>query len=520
VALRWIIKTGSYYDSVSLMQLSAKAATTPGVRAATAMMATPMNLDTMAADGLLVDQAKGASPNDLIMVVDAADDELAESVLKALSESLTAGPAQDAGDQTAVPRTAAEAQAALAGANLALISVPGTYAAYEAAEALRLGLHVHLFSDNVSVEQEIALKQYAAKRGLLVMGPDCGTAIINGTPLAFANVVRRGPIGVVGASGTGIQATTVLIDRLGGGLSHAIGTGGRDLKDEVGGIMFLAGIDALEQDDETQVIVLVSKPPGKQTMQKVIERLRNCRKPVVVCLLRGGKVESENPQVYPVTNLEDAARKAVSLQTGRTLDALTGDEATNQQAEAAAAKFTPQQRYLRGLYSGGTLCDETMLVLRDAGLHTYSNVPIEDGYGLANARISQEHTVVDLGDDEFTRGKPHPMIDPSQRATRLIQEMADPAVAVIMLDIVLGFGSNVDPAGAMVTAIAKARSAGTGEHICVIASVCGTEGDPQKLAAQEAALRQAGILVYPSNTAAAKAAASMLLSVGGRGSRV
>lgn len=520
MALRWLIKTGSYYDSVSLMQLSAKAAATPGVRAATAMMATPMNLETMAADGLLVDELKGATPNDLIMVVDAADEELAESVLKSLGDSLTAGPAQDNGDQTVVPRTAAEAQAALAGANLALISVPGTYAAYEAAEALRLGLHVHLFSDNVSVEQEVALKQYAAKRGLLVMGPDCGTAIIGGTPLAFANVVRRGPIGVVGASGTGIQAITVLIDRLGGGITHAIGTGGRDLKDDVGGIMFLAGIDALEQDEETKVIVLVSKPPGKQTMQKVIDRLKTCKKPVVVCLLRGGKIESENPQVYPVTNLEDAARKAVSLQTGRTLAALTGDEATNQQAQAAAASFTPEQQYLRGLYSGGTLCDETMLVLKDAGLHTYSNVPIEDGYALANARVSREHTVVDLGDDEFTRGKPHPMIDPSQRATRLIQEMADPEVAVIMLDIVLGFGSNEDPAGAMVTAIEKARAAGTGATTTVIASVCGTEGDPQQLAAQEAALRQAGVLVYPSNTAAAKAAASILLSAGGRGSRV
>ncbi|HYF78281.1 MAG TPA: acyl-CoA synthetase FdrA [Symbiobacteriaceae bacterium] len=514
--IRWLVKPGSYYDSVSLMQLSSKAAATPGVRAATAMMATPMNLDTMAADGLLVDELKGAGPNDLIMVVDAAEAELAESVLASLNESLNVAPAQNADSQTVTPRSSAEAKAAMADANVALISVPGTYAAYEAAEALRLGMHVHMFSDNVTVEQEVALKQYAAKRGLLVMGPDCGTAIINGTPLAFANVVRRGPIGVVGASGTGIQAITVLIDRLGGGLSHAIGTGGRDLKDDVGGIMFLAGIEAMEADASTEVIVLVSKPPGKQTMQKVLERLRNCSKPVVVCLLRGGKVVVDNPNVYPVTDLEEAARVAVALTKGQPIAALTGDDATTEQLKAAAAKFTPAQKYLRGLYSGGTLCDETMLVLRDLGVHTYSNTPIEDGYQLENARISREHTVVDLGDDEFTRGKPHPMIDPSQRAQRLVQEMADPSVAVIMLDVVLGYGSNADPAGAMAKAIATGKAARTGGEVLFIASVCGTEADPQKAAAQEAILRQAGALVYPSNTAAAKAAASVLLALEGR----
>ncbi|HWI51593.1 MAG TPA: acyl-CoA synthetase FdrA [Symbiobacteriaceae bacterium] len=518
--IRWLVKQGSYYDSVSLMQLSSKAAATPGVRAATAMMATPMNLETMAADGLLVDELKGAGPNDLIMVVDAAEAELAESVLAGLNEALNRAPEPNTGSQAVTPRSSAEAKAAMSGANIALISVPGTYAAYEAAEALRLGLHVHMFSDNVTVEQEVALKQYAAKRGLLVMGPDCGTAIIGGTPLAFANVVRRGPIGVVGASGTGIQAITVLIDRLGGGIAHAIGTGGRDLKDEVGGIMFLAGLEALETDASTEVIVLVSKPPGKRTMQKVLERLRNCTKPVVVCLLRGGKVAVENPLVHPVADLEEAARVAVSLSSGRAIAALTGDEMTNQKAAVIAAGFAPQQKYLRGLYSGGTLCDETMLVLRDLGVHTYSNIPIEEGYDLENARVSREHTVVDLGDDEFTRGKPHPMIDPSQRAQRLIQEMTDPEVAVIMLDVVLGYGSNADPAGAMAKAMAAGKAARTGGEVLFIASVCGTEGDPQQAAAQEAILRQAGALVYPSNTAAAKAAAGILLALEGRECRV
>src|SRR4030095_10708603 len=129
-------------------------------------------------------------------------------------------------------------------ADIALISVPGDYAAAEALKALAQGLNVMLFFDNVAIADERAIKLYARARTLLVMGPDCGTAIVNGVPLGFANVVRRGDIGLVAASGTGLQEVTCRIHNLGGGISQAIGTGGRDLKDAGGGMPVLQGAAA------------------------------------------------------------------------------------------------------------------------------------------------------------------------------------------------------------------------------------------------------------------------------------
>src|SRR5580704_9603583 len=97
-----------------------------------------------------------------------------------------------------------------------------------------------IFSDNVPIAEEASLKHEARERGLMVMGPDCGTAIIGGVPLAFANAVPRGDIGIIGASGTGIQEVSTLIARAGRGVRHAIGTGGRDMHAEVGGLTTLA----------------------------------------------------------------------------------------------------------------------------------------------------------------------------------------------------------------------------------------------------------------------------------------
>jgi FdrA protein len=349
------------------------------------------------------------------------------------------------------------------------------------------------------------------------MGPDCGTAIIGGKPLAFANVVRGGKVGIVGASGTGIQAVTVLVDRYGAGISHAIGTGGRDVKDAVGGIMFLAGIQALEEDPETQVILLVAKPPGEKTAAEIRRRVAACQKPTVICLLGGSVDENTVDGVYYATDLEAAARTASTLALGHDVSDLPAPAVD---WNTVASRFAPQQRYLRGLYSGGTLCDETMLMLRDCGVTIWSNTPIKGGRQLENGRVSHEHTVVDLGDDEFTRGKPHPMIDPSTRAQRIVAEMADPEVAVLMVDVVLGFGSHADPAGAVADAIREGRRARAAGEVCIIASVCGTQGDRQNLERQEAVLREAGVLVYPSNTAAARAAAELLAHVERRLSHV
>jgi succinyl-CoA synthetase alpha subunit len=395
------------------------------------------------------------------------------------------------------------AVAADPGANLALISTPGEYAAAEATKALRLGLNVMLFSDNVSIEDEVALKKFAREQDLIVMGPDCGTAIVNGVPLAFANVVRRGPIGCIAASGTGLQQVTCLVDRLGVGVSQAIGTGSHDLGEAVGGITMLQGLEALAADKATKVIVLISKPPAASVASKVLAAASKIGKPIVVCFVGADPAAIKGKNLYPAKTLEDAARAAAALAQGRKPAA----KATKVAVPRLGLK--PGQRYVRGLYSGGTFCYEASLLLGEALGKVWSNAPVKKSDKMADVWKSREHTVIDLGDDVFTRGRPHPMIDHRLRNERIVAEAGDPDVAVILFDVVLGYGSHPDPAAEMVPAIkaAQARAAKGKRKIAFVGFVCGTAGDPQNLASQEAALRQAGVLLADSNAAAVRLAA-------------
>jgi FdrA protein len=232
----------------------------------------------------------------------------ADGALVIAEERLNSKPEESSGDGVrpsplASLEMAVEQQAAL---NLALISVLGDYAAAEAIKALRPGLSVMLFSDNVSLAHEREIKTLAREKNLLVMGPDCGTAIINGMPLGFANVVRRGAIGVVAASGTGLQEVTCCIDQLGAGISQALGTGGHDLHESIGGISMLYGLDALSADPDTRVIVLISKPPAPAVAEKILARARAAGKPVVVNFL-GARPEDMNvPGITPAYTLADA----------------------------------------------------------------------------------------------------------------------------------------------------------------------------------------------------------------------
>jgi FdrA protein len=400
--------------------------------------------------------------------------------------------------------------------NLALISVPGAYAAIEARQALLAGLHVLLFSDNVSLEQEIALKTLAAKRGLLMMGPDCGTAIINGVGLGFANAVPRGPIGIVSASGTGLQQIACLIADYGLGISQAIGTGGRDLCEAVGGRSMLAGLDALQQDPTTRVIILLSKPPAPVVAERILAAAARGTKPTVIAFL--GTHLSNNP--LPAANhlsfaptLNDAARLAVRLAGGEAPP--SGDALPNETIAAiqsARNALHPGQRYVRGLFAGGTLCDEAMMVLSERLGPVYSNIPLRPDWRLSQARTSQEHTAIDFGSDEFTIGRPHPMIDAGLRLRRLAQEANDPTTAAILLDIVLGYGAHADPASEFAPAIEQARAtaAATGRALACIISLCGTEQDPQRRSTQQEALQAAGALVFTDNALAARAAAEIV----------
>lgn len=502
-----VVRRGQYFDSVFLMRVADRMTAQPGVTQAAAVMGTPANKELLIEAGFVCPELDTAGANDLVVGVQAERDDVVADVLARLETWLAAEAGGKAHDR---PRTLDQALAMLPDANLAVVSVPGLHAAREARRALERGLHVFLFSDNVPLEEEVTLKRMAAERGLVVMGPDCGTAILAGRGIGFANVVRRGPIGVVGASGTGMQEVTTLVHRAGSGISHAIGTGSRDPSDEVGGITTLAGIDALDVDDATRTIVLVSKPPGPVTLARIEERVARTTKPVVACFL-GVDAAARGGRWVAVSTLDEAAALAVRHAGGPAVRAEGDGELADAVASARSA-LGPEQRYARGLFAGGSLCYQAQHIFRLAGLRAWSNAPLDLALRLEDPRRGVAHSLVDLGADEFTRGRPHPMIDSRLRRERVLAESEDREVAALLLDVILGYGCAPDPAGDLAEVIVRARRAAErrGGHLAVVASVVGTDGDPQGLARQTSTLRDAGALVCASSAEAARVAAAIV----------
>lgn len=506
-AVRGAVHRNSYRDSVELMGIAAQLEQLPGVERAGLVMATAANLAVLSEAGLAEAAADGAGPNDLVVAVAASDATVADGALVRAAALLAAGSGNgDTTVATRVAQTIAEGVKELPDANLALISTPGTYATAEALKALKRGLNVFLFSDNVTIEDEIALKDLAGQRGLLVMGPDCGTAIVDGVPLGFANAVRRGPIGLAAASGTGLQQVTSLIHRFESGVSHALGTGGRDLDERVGGRTMLAALRQLLDDAATEVIVLISKPPSADVAASILDVVRGARKPVVVNFLGGDADAVRAAGGHPAATFEAAARSAVALVRGEAVP--LDDDAADPEAEAlardAAARLSPEQREIRGLFSGGSLAGEAKLILRRV---------------LGPERHDR---ILDLGDDEYTVGRPHPMIDPRLRNEQIVATAADGNVGVVLFDVVLGYGSHPDPAGAMAPAIADAMalSRSAGRHLLFVASVCGTDDDPQGLDRQERILAQTGVILESTNAQAAMLAASIAARIAEASGRV
>ena len=489
------IRPGAYYDSVVLMQLQRTLAALPGVLEAGAVMGTAANKDVLAQSGLATPATQSAKADDLVIVVLAEQADAARAALSQIDALLTRRKSADTSNGYQ-PKSLEAATHMLPAAQWVLISTPGRYAAGVAREALRLGRNVFLYSDNVSVDDEVALKQLAATKGLLVMGPDCGTAILNGVGLGFANRVRRDAIGVVGASGTGLQHVTARIHQLGGGITHALGTGGRDLSERVGAITARQALDLLARDPATKVIVLISKPPAAAVVDDLVRMAACLNKPVIIDFIGYRPAETQKGNVYFVKTLDEAAALAVEL---------ADFEKTNLPV-ANGAPFAPSQKYLRGLFSGGTLAYEAQLLLQDHLPAVYANAPLDKRFKLAKSTVSQGHTIVDLGEDEFTVGRLHPMLDNELRIKRLHQEAADPETAVILLDVVLGDGAHADPASELAVAIAEAiaTAAAAGRHLAVIALVVGTDADPQNLASQIEQLAMAGAEVEFNNETAVR----------------
>ena len=479
------IWAGAYYDSVVLMQLQKALAGLPGVVDAGVVMATPANLELLEAGGLLTPEAKTAKADDLLIVVKGEDAAAATHALSQVDQLLQRRRATT--NQTFRPKSLSAAAKQLPQAQWVLISVPGRFAAGVARDALDLGKHVFLYSDNVTLTDEIQLKQTARDKGLLVMGPDCGTAIINGVGLGFANRVRRGRIGLVAASGTGLQAVSTHIHNLGGGISQAFGTGGRDLKADVGAITTHQGLQFLAHDPDTEVIVLISKPPAPQVVTGLVAAAQQINKPVIINFIGYPPPARQLGNVFFATTLAEAAELAVSREP------LAAGKTANSQPPASSG-------YLRGLFSGGTLAYEAVLGLQAVLSPLFSNVPITAEQKLADPLVSQGHTILDLGEDIFTQGRLHPMMDNDLRLRRLRQEAADPETGLIWLDVVLGEGAHPDPAQELAPAIAVIKQDRPDLEVVVL--IIGTDEDPQDVNRQMEAFAAADATLFRHPTEA------------------
>ncbi len=496
------IRKNQYYDSVFLMGFNNRLSKIDGVIQTAVLMGSDANKEVMAELGFMNAEIQTSTANDLVVGVSAENQSVVDEIMHSLSQWLTE---VNASKTISDIHTLTEAITAKPEANLVTISVPGEFAAHETRIALEANKHVFLFSDNVSIEDEISLKTLARSKGLLVMGPDCGTSLIGGVGIGFSNAVRKGRIGVIAAAGTGLQEFTCMVHNAGYGISHGIGTGGRDLSDEVGGITTLTALDAFENDPSTEVITILSKPPGEKSLVRLIEKIKACKKPVVCCFLGiQNKIEGEGIVFKRANLIDDAVRLAIEAIGGEITQLLSN--------QTIPQKSAPNNKFLRGVFAGGTFCYQAQQILRDAGIRVYSNGPLDKKLILEHPNQSKDNSIVDMGDEYFMVGRPHPMIDGSQRALRIIKEAQDPQVGILLIDFILGYNSSMDPVGELIEAIQKAQQIAQkrGDSLLVVASICGTEGDPQDLALQTKMLKDCGVVVFNSNAQATQYCANLL----------
>ena len=502
------VEKNRYYDSVFLMKIARKLAEAEDVDNASVGMGTPLNKETISDLGLDTEEMNGAGSNDLIIAVRAKDE---DACLKAKEEFVRLVNEKNSSASQNSFRSIIVAKNSIPDANLAIISVAGEYAASEAKKALMNDMNVFMFSDNVDIEDEVELKKLALSKGKFMMGPGCGLSFINGAAIGLCSMVNRGDIGLAGASGSGIQEVMVLVHRNGFGISHAIGTGGRDMSDEVGGITMIQSIKALENDDGTKVIALISKPPAHSALLKVIEAVKKCRKPVVVQFLNGNnKILAENGIMYSET-FDETAKKVMELSCGHEVKMKKiFDECTDIKGEAD--KFSAKQKYFRAILCGGSLADETQILWKKKMGDIYSNVALDKEFMLPDPFKSIKNTVIDIGDETFTKGRAHVAIDPTARVNRFIKEARDPETAVIYLDFLLGYALHADPASVMADVITeeRKRAEAEGRYLCIIATICGSDMDPQDYEKQAQTLRDAGVILADTNSMAAELAMKII----------
>ena len=486
-----VVKKNFHRDSVQLLHLSEEAKKIDGVKDAAIVMGTTTNKEILEKLGLLTCEGRAASESDMILAVMADSQPLIDKALQQIEQTILRPPQPKGRSFYSVDA----ALQVLPDPNLAIVSIPGEYARDVVLKLLDKGVSVHLFSDHVPPEHELELKRHAKERGLLVMGPGAGTSLIGGKAVAFANVVKKGKIGIVAAAGTGLQEVSVLLSEAGLGISEGLGTGGGDVKTKIGGIMTVQSIDALEQDHETGTVVVISKPPDADVTRAMLDHIaKKTKKQYVTCFV--GPESHEIPEnirtrVRGTKTLHAAVVEAIrATEPGRQSELAKQFMMSGSELESLADKIrkglNEKQKYIRGLYTGGTLACETLVILGPMIGDVYSNAPLDPKLKLPDSYRSVQDSIVDLGEEEFTVGRAHPMIDPTIRKMRLVEEAKDPEVAVIIMDFMLGYGSHSDPAGTMLGAISDAKkiAENDGRVLPMLAHVCGTEQDPQPLSEQ------------------------------------
>ena len=499
-----ILQKDTYTDSLASLCTMSVLMECEGIESAYAGMATASSKQTMEELGLVNDTVRTAGENDFIIAARAASREAFEA---AMAQTKKDAPAVE------LKLTYSTVEEAVRGnprANICSIAVPGEYACEVTKQALELGLHCIVFSANVPLEQEREMKELAREKGLLCMGPDCGVANINGAAFVLSSINNRGPFGICGASGCGIQHVAAFLHEAGSGVSQTIGTGGSDLKEPVGGISMLMGIDALENDPGTQYIVLISRKPANSVLHALTARIRQCKKPVVACFMGADRAAVEASGALWADDLDTCAQQALLL-----IDKeipFDSDEELTALAQSAIEGMSREQKYVRGIYCGGTYCDEVMQTMQRTIGGIHSNCPLSPDLQLADPRVSVGNTVVDSGEEEFTRGRPHPTLEPSMRLPLIAKEGEDPETAVILLDFILTPPEHIDPAGVTLPALIRTMEAARarGGKIAVVCSVLGTDADLQNVSLQRQKLLDAGVYVCRSNRQAGQLAAKII----------
>lgn len=504
------IEKGKYIDSLEILYASSVLMDQEGITAGFVGVGTAPFKDTVISSGLNSPDLDSATGNDLVIIADCSNKAAFDTAVAAVLASFEVEASVQAEESFVSTKAAVQKHPEI---NLCSVSVPGEYAYGEVKKALNAGLHCVVFSNNVPLEQEREMKLLAREKGLLCMGPDCGVANINGAALVLSSINNRGPFGIVGASGTGIQHVAAILHEAGSGVSQTIGTGGNDCKDAVGGIMMLMGIDAMEADPETRYLALISRKPGDTVLPKLLERIKTCKKPVVALFMGCDRAQVEASGAIYASSLDDCAIQCLKL-IGTHYPLATEDELVTLAAEEVK-KYAPEQKYLRGLYTGGTYMDEAANAMIPRIGTIWSNCPIQPEWKLEDSYVSRENACVDYGEEEFTLGRPHPAIDPSIRKPAILREAMDPEVAVILLDFILTPPGHMDPTGFVIDDIKMAQqmAESEGRHITFIASVLGTTADFQDKNKQERQLRDAGVIVCQTNYRAAVLASEIIRQI-------